>query len=343
MRVLIVRLSSIGDVVHTMPLAVALQKAGHDVGWAVEPASAPLVRAMRNGPRVFVVPPAKGWNTAARYEIALDLRDFRPEIAIDAQGLWKSALWTRVTGAARTLGWPANERREPTSALLLRERATIPEGAVHMIDRHLALGAKLLEPPQIPGGRIERPAVDLEIPEAALRMAEDWAERGPFAAISPGGGWNGKLLPAEHWGQVAHALRAKGLASVILWGPDEHALAEEVVAASQKTAVLAPKTTLLELAAFARTSAVFLAADTGPLHIACAVGGPVVGLFGPTDPARNGPWNPDDVVVRREPPCAPCYKRDCPTHEGIMSRIPLEDILQAVDRRRGAALARPPA
>ena len=106
---------------------------------------------------------------------------------------------------------------------------------------------------------------------------------------------------------------------------------------------MAPSTTLPQLAALVAAARIFIGADTGPLHLACAVRGPVVGLFGPTDPARNGPWNRDDIVVRRAPSCAPCYKRDCATHEGIMSTIPLEDILQAVDRRRGNALARPPA
>jgi ADP-heptose:LPS heptosyltransferase len=328
MRVLIVRLSSIGDVVHTMPLAVALKNAGYDVGWAVEPASAPLVRALRNGPRVFVVPPARGWNTAARYVVAVELRDFEPDVAIDAQGLWKSALWARVTGAARTVGWPSSERREPSSALLLRERAAVPRAAVHMIDRHLALGASLLD------GRTDRPSVELQIPDAAIALANEWSARGPLGVISPGGGWKNKLLPPGSWGEVARGLREQGLRPLVVWGPREEDLAREVVAASSGSASLAPPTNLLDLAAFARASTVFLAADTGPLHIAGAVGGPVVGVFGPTDPERNGPWNEGDLVVRRAPPCAPCYKRDCATHANIMNTIPVGEIVQAAQLRR---------
>ena len=106
-----------------------------------------------------------------------------------------------------------------------------------------------------------------------------------------------------------------------------------MVAASSGTARRAPQTSILELAALARVAKVFLAADTGPLHVAGAVGASLVGVFGPTDPARNGPWAKADEVVRRTPPCAPCHKRQCEIHKDTMARISPSSILEAAVRR----------
>jgi heptosyltransferase-1 len=133
------------------------------------------------------------------------------------------------------------------------------------------------------------------------------------------------------------------LAPVVLWGPGEEALADAVVNASAGTAKRAPETSVLELAALARISRLFLGADTGPLHIAGAMGAPLVALFGPTDPARNGPWSSDDQVVRKVPACAPCHKRNCDTHHDIMRKIQAAAVVEAAARRmasssdRGAA------
>ena len=119
--------------------------------------------------------------------------------------------------------------------------------------------------------------------------------------LNPGGGWASKLWPAERFGELAQGLRALGLPSLVSWGPGEEALADRVVAASGGAAVRSFPTSLLDYVELARRARLVVAADTGPLHLACAVGTPVVALFGPTDPVRNGPFAPDDVVLRRMP------------------------------------------
>ena len=154
-----------------------------------------------------------------------------------------------------------------------------------------------------------------------------------FALLSPGGGWPGKLWPAERYGSLAAGLRERGLERLVAWGPGEELLADRVVAASHGAARKAFPTSLLELAELARRARVVVAADTGPLHLACAVRTPVVGLFGPTDPSRNGPFSPQDVVVRRTPLCSPCHRRRCRVHEGVMEAINVEEVLRALDRR----------
>jgi len=160
-----------------------------------------------------------------------------------------------------------------------------------------------------------------------------------IVVLNPGGGWASKLWPPERYGQLARELYGLGLQALVSWGPGEEALAERVVAASGGTARRSFQTTLLDFVEIARRARLVVAADTGPLHLACAVGTPVVALFGPTDPARNGPFSPDDTVVRRIPECAPCYSRSCTRHAGVMEGISLEEVRAAVERRLALARA----
>lgn len=336
MRVLIIRLSSIGDVVHTTPMAAALIEAGHEVGWAVEPPAAPLVQSIRGLHRTFVLPKASAYDWNDRFRLARALRDYRPDLSIDAQGLWKSAFWTWLSGAPRRIGWIADQRRESSSSVMLTDTVPCMPDDVHVIDQHLALLAAIgLES----HGARSFPFV---LPAEARDMAAQFRATSPLplALISPGGGWANKLYPASLWGEVARGLLALNVTPVVVWGPGEEALAAQVAAASRGAARIAPMTGILELAALAAEARIFLAADTGPLHIAGAMGTPLVALFGPTDPARNGPWSPEDVVVRKAPPCAPCHKRDCVVHEHIMSRIPVGEVLQAAASRLASSEAR---
>lgn len=337
MRVLLVRLSAIGDVVHTLPAAAALAQAGHEVGWLVEPPARSLVEGSPALARVHVAPPARRFSARAAAATRAELRSARYEVALELQGLWKSAAWARLSGAARVAGFGRRFRREPASALLLHERLDLPEGLAHVIDKNLALlqavGVSAV------GTRVF-PLPPLDRAEARVAGLLDELRRGPFALLDPGGGWPGKLWPAESFGRLAQRLAAaQGLASLVAWGPGEERLADQVVAASGGAARRCFPTSLLELAALARRARVTVAADTGPLHLACAMGAPVVALFGPTDPARNGPFAPADVVLRRVPACAPCHRRACPVHAGVMADLPVDEVAEAVSERLRRAQA----
>ena len=338
MKILVVRLSSIGDVVHTTPMVAALIDAGHEVAWAVEPPAAPLVATIPGLRQTFVLPKASAYDWNDRFRLARILRDFNPAVAIDAQGLWKSAFWTWLSGAPRRIGWMADHRREASSSVMLTETVTCLPDDVHVIDQHHALliGLGIDE-----RGTREFPFV---LPGDAVAMAAAYRDTigNPIALIAPGGGWENKLYPPELWGQVAKGLVEMRVAPVVLWGPGETELADAVVHASGGTAKRAPETSLLEMAALARISRLFLAADTGPLHIAGAMGTPVVALFGPTDPARNGPWGEGDEVVRKIPTCAPCHKRNCEIHHGIMKKIQVSAVLEAAGRRLASSADRKP-
>lgn len=334
MKALVVRLSSIGDVVHTLPAAAALRRSGWETGWLVEPLSRPLLEGNPALSWLTVAPAAKAFRVSAASAGARQLRSEKYDVALDFQGLWKSAAWARVSGAKRTLGFARAWRREPASAWLLGETADLPGDAVHVIDKNLALLRALgIDAPglrefPLPPARSEEDAV-------AGRLAGLGLEG--FVVLNAGGGWKNKLWPAERFGAVASALRDRGFRSIVTWGPGEEGLADRVVAASAGAAMRCFPTTLLELVALLRRARLVVAADTGPLHLACAVGTPVVGIYGPTDPARNGPFDPSDRVVRRAPACAPCHRRRCPTHDGVMETIDVADVVAAVDDRLAAA------
>jgi heptosyltransferase I len=333
-KALIVRLSSIGDVVHTLPALAALHRHGWEAGWLVEPASRVLLEDQPFLVQVAAAPAVKAFRTGAAVETLRGLRASGYDVALDFQGLWKSAAWARLSGAPRVLGYAGPWRRERPSAALIAERVDLPSEAVHVIDKNLALLRAL--------------GIDAlglrEFPLPAAPAADEGVDRGlgergldAFAILNPGGGWASKLWPAENFAALARGLRARGLPSIVTWGPGEEPLADRVAAASAGAAVRSFPTSLLDYAALARRARLVVAADTGTLHLACAVGTPAVGLFGPTDPARNGPFSPRDEVVRRVPPCAPCHRRGCPRHAGIMAAIPVAEVLEAVDRRLLAA------
>jgi len=337
--VLLVRLSAIGDVVHTLPVAAALKRRGWRVSWIVEPAARPLLEGNPAVTQVVAAPPARAWRLGAVRAAAAELRGTRRDAALDLQGLWKSAGWARLAGAGRAIGFAPRWRREPLSSVLLTEQALLGPDAVHVIDKNLALlrtvGISALGLREFPLPPTQAMAARIDAGLKEMAAGDD------YVVLNPGGGWASKLWPAESFGRVAIGLRERGLAALVSWGPGEEKLADRVVAASEGAARRAFPTTLLEYVELARRARLVVAADTGPLHLACAAGTAVVGIFGPTDPARNGPWSAADVTVRRRPLCSPCHRRRCSLHEGVMRAIPPEEVLKAIDRRLGAPAGTP--
>ena len=167
---------------------------------------------------------------------------------------------------------------------------------------------------------------------------------GPAAATRcsiPGAAWPNKRWPPSRFGAVAAALRDRhGLTSVVLWGPGEQAIGEELVASSSGAAILSPPTSIADLVALARGAALMMSGDTGPTHIAAAVGTPIVGIFGPTRPARNGPWPPADVAVSRDAICQCHHLRRCRLATMCLMDIQVDEVLGAVERRLAAEPAR---
>jgi ADP-heptose:LPS heptosyltransferase len=190
----------------------------------------------------------------------------------------------------------------------------------------------LLEPL---GSRDTRVAFPLEIPPSPVAddaVASFGGE--PYALINPGAAWPNKRWPADRYGALAAALRDRcGLRSLVLWGPGEQPLAEQVAATSGSAARTAFATSITDLFAIARRARVLISGDTGPLHIGGAVGTPLVALFGPTRAERNGPWASSDVVISRTQTCVCHYKRRCRNQVACIDDIQLAEVIDAVERR----------
>jgi ADP-heptose:LPS heptosyltransferase len=296
-RILIVRLSALGDVIHGLPVVCALREAFPQavLGWVVEGRSAHLLQGHQAIDHVIAAP--RGWLKSPRAiaDLRRRLRAFKPDIAIDLQCLTKSAVAAWLSGAWRRIGKAGQDGRE-LSKWFHNELVTV--GGRHVIDHYLEMLRPL---------RIDSPLVRFDLPEAAddARMGEQTLrslglEHDRFAILNPGAGWPSKIWPPERHGEMARRLAdAYGLASLAVWGvPSEKPLAESIVATSRGAARLAPPTTITQLAALCRRSAMFLGSDTGPMHLAVAVGTPTISLHGPSQAEWCGAYGPENIRLQ---------------------------------------------
>jgi len=327
-RFLIVRLGSLGDIVHTLPAASALRDSfpSAPVDWLVDQRWRAILDGNRELSRVIPV------NRASPLGVIRSvgaLRSARYSCAIDFQGLYKSSILARISGAPRRYGFAWADAREGPASLLYTDRIR-PIGA-HIVDQNLSLAAAAGA--HAGPARFSIPAS----PDAEAHVERELKGRGVtrFFVLSPGGGWRSKCWPAERFGDLHHALAAKlGFPGIVSFGPGEERLASEVSSAAGKPQPILLPMNVGELIAALRRARFLVAADTGPLHLGAAIGTPVVGLYGPTDPARNGPYAKRSVVVRNARPGETTYQRGA-AHSGAMLRITVEDVLQAVDQLMG--------
>lgn len=309
------RLSAMGDILHALPAVTALREAHPEwwIGWAVEPQWKPLLAAedaVRRGPampivdRVHVVP-ARQWARSPLSAKTLrevrstrrELRDGRYDVCVDLQGAVRSALIAKWVRADRLIGEDAP--REGVARWFFTER--VKTSGVHVIEQAIEV-VNAVSGESLP---VRFPL--LPVDEDAERKAS--AITVPFVLINPGAGWGAKRWPADRYASVAARLRGAGYGVVVNAGPGEESLAEEVVSLSGGAAT-ALRSSISELIAVTRRAALVIAGDTGPLHVACALNKPVVGIFGPTDPARNGPFGGRFRVLRH-----PESKRDHTRHD----------------------------
>ena len=339
-RILIVRLSAMGDVIHTLPTAQTLRDAFPKamIGWLIEDRWAELLCAPRT-PRRGLRSPQRplvdwvhtvkltGWRKSLFQlptieQIARvwnDVRSADYDVALDLQGAIRSAILARWSGAPVIFG-SAQPREWPAS--LWYTRPALPRGT-HVVEQNLSIAEKLL------GKKIRAPRVDFpHDPQVEARIDQRVLQAGigKFVILNPGAGWGAKRWPAERYGQVARALAECGVRSIVNYGPGEEELARETETASCSSA-LAMQTTISELIALTRHAKLFVGGDTGPMHLAAALRVPVVAIFGPTDPARNGPFGARSIVLRN--PESPTTHARNPRPDEAMLEISVESVVSA--------------
>ncbi|HTQ40147.1 MAG TPA: glycosyltransferase family 9 protein [Pirellulales bacterium] len=295
-RILICRMSAIGDTILTLPVACALRRQYPRayIAWAVERGASPMVMGHACLDEVIVL--KRGWFVSPKqwWLLRQRLKPLRIEVAVDCQSITKTALAAWLSGAKLRIGCKGKYGCELSPLL---NNHLIEPSSPHLTDRSLELLAPL---------GIHSPQVEFQLPVAAAAMEsangylrEMGLDRG-FALINPGATWNSKLWVMERFGEVAcHLGRRHGLPSLVVWGGEnELNWAREIVAHSDGHARLARKTSLPELAAICRAARIFIGSDTGPLHMAVAVGTPSVGIYGATRPEDCGPYGPQNIALQ---------------------------------------------
>jgi len=345
-RVLIVRLSAMGDVIHTMPAAQALRQAFPEamIGWLVEERWAELLcaaGAARRGPRSAQRPlvdwvhtvDLKGWRkslfTVSTVEkiarVWNDVRSVRYQVAFDVQGAIRSAVLARWSGAPVVYG--AMQPRE-SPASLWYTRQEIARGT-HVVEQNLSL-VEVVTQRKARAPRMEFPYDEL----AETKVNAELKSQGirDYVVLNPGAGWGAKRWPAQRYGEIAQQLAKDGLQCLVNCGPGEERLSEEVRTASAGGAKVA-KLSIAELIALMRGAKLFVGGDTGPLHLAAAMKVPVVAIFGPTDPGRNGPYGTRSVVLRN-PASATTHTRHERPEDGMLE-IGVDEVVSAARRLLG--------
>jgi lipopolysaccharide heptosyltransferase I len=345
MRILIVKLGSIGDIVHTLPALAALRAGFPDseISWVVERNLSEILRDNPILDRLIEVDTKalrrglmSGETLRAPRQQLRRLRASAFDIALDFQGLLKSASIARLSGARRVYGYSRAGLREPASSIFLSKRISVPK-QVHVIRKGLLLveGAMGISVP-LESDRFSFPIAVGAADENAAHEAVEKSGGGTYAIINPGGGWPTKLWSADRFGKLADALWSSyGLTSLVTYGPGEEALADAVRSASETGRARPVSLSLKAFYSLAKGARVYVGGDTGPTHLAVAAGAPIVGLFGPTEWWRNGSPRAEDVCVERtDIDCrVDCHRRSC--SKWICMDIEVERVFRAVEKRLG--------
>jgi lipopolysaccharide heptosyltransferase I len=325
-RFAIMRLSAIGDTIHTLPVAHALRARypRSHITWVTQAGPASLLEGVSAIDDLVVVPKdwLKSWK--AIREVRRLLRSARLDVCIDAQSLTKSSALGWLAGAPIRIGFAKPQGRELSR---LFNNLLVTPTAEHVVDRYIELLGPL---------GVSRPEISFDMPicstsrERRTQFLRACGCSTRFAAINTGAGWDSKRWPTERFAAVARYLDQRhGMYNIVFWaGEREQQLASEIMSLAGGRTALAPATSLPDLREFLRAATIFVGSDTGPMHLAVAVGTPTVSIFGPTDPRRNGPYGKGHVALHRPSSTTKNYRSD---DNRAMLAITADEVLDACD------------
>ncbi len=340
MKVLIVKVSALGDVVHALPVLAHLHAASPDVivDWLIEESFAPL---LEGHPllRKIVRLDTRGWRkqgtfVAVRGSLGVirQLRREHYDVVLDLQGNSKSGIFTRLSGAPMRFGFDGSQAREWPNLLATNHKVKIPAENHHISSRYLQIAKEAL-----PGATNVSLCGPLPVQADAAKtittlLDEFGLTRGNFLVAHYGTTWETKLWPLDHWAELVRTLVIENGKQVVLtWGnAKEKQAAERMAKACQGRAVLWPRGSLQELVALLAAARLVIGADTGPVHIAAAVGTSTISIFRVTDSRRNGP--PGDEHIRLQAPmdCSPCLRKSCELDSECGASISVASVIKAV-------------
>jgi heptosyltransferase I len=326
-RFLVVRLGSLGDIVHTFPAVAGLRKSfpASEIVWLTHPRWVELVHCSGLATEIW---PVDSRDLSSVRSVIAQVRTRAWNAAIDYQGLWKSALLPFLGGATRRIGFSSATIREFGVPILYTDSVICR--TTHIADQNGELSLRA-------GAKIPTACVHLRVDDAdAARVRADLATENlhKYIVLSPGGGWRAKCWPAERFGALSQRIRKEiGIPCVINYGPDEESLVAQVLAAAEEVKPFAYDGEMGTLRALLQGARCIVGGDTGPLHLAVALGTPAVALFGPTDPARNGPYPPGEIVLR-SPKAVTSYGRGDQTDPSLLD-LSVDDVFAAVKQRLG--------
>ena len=360
-KILLIKLSALGDVVQTVPVLNKLRRRypAARIDWLTTPGMAEL---LRHNPAINTVLEFSrdSWSAPWRLapfvsaaRLAAAIRRARYDLVLDLQGQFRSAVFARLSGAPARVGfdkprpemWAASSRKFPPEArrhawqgaregswLAYTNPIAVPNIDVHAVDRYLAVGAML--------GLADGPAdFSFPIPKQAVTRIDallDYYDiaKAKLIAIAPGTIWDTKQWRGEGFAEAARHFLKNGYAVTLVGAERERAVCAAVATAAPGCVNLAGKTTVSELAALLARTTLVLTNDSGPMHLAVALGRPVIAVFGPTDPIWAGPYRRDGAVLRVELPCSPCYLRQlsrCPHDHACMKNISAATVIAHSD------------
>ena len=364
-KILLIKLSAVGDVIHTIPVLNKLRRRypSAQLDWLVTPAIAELLRhnpAITNVIEFAREDWSRPWTPApfvSYARLAAKLRANGYDLVIDMHGQFRTAVFALATGAPvrigfdrpRARGWGASPRTFSAEArkhawqgaregswLAYTDHIPVPTLDLHAVDRYLSVGPIL-------GLEEDPPDFSFPIPQAASANIESLLHRhdiagAPLVAMAPGTIWETKHWGTDKFAEVARHFLQKGFAVALMGSRRERVVCEEVARLAPGSVDVAGETTLTELAALVRRSAISVTNDSGPMHLAVALGRPVVSVFGPTDPIWIGPYGRADAVLRAGVPCSPCLLRQlsrCRYDHVCMENVSAPAVIERMERVLG--------
>lgn len=338
LKILVIRLSSLGDILHTLPAFAGLRASFPEarIDWLVGKSAAFLLSAVGGIDTVHIFDRTAVFRSPFRHDkrysawgLIRKLRAERYDVCMDFQGLLKTACLGFLSGAKTRIGFPKDLVREPPAHWFYNRTPAKPGKTVHVIELNRLLAGCV-------GKEVVQAGLDFITDEKDTHTVESLIRReglNSYVVLNPGGGWPSKIWKPEYFGRLADRIQGElKIPVVVTTGPGEDSLYRTLAAHCGGKPPVHFQISFLQLIPLLRGARLLVGGDTGPLHLACALNTPVVGVYGPTCPVRNGPWGKDDLVVKHTLPCSLCYKRTCPEDNACMD-IEVDEVFEAVTQR----------